>query len=416
MENRLAIELEAMLKEAQPSFSTQSCCIYKVPHSIRKLNEDAYTPVLVSIGPLHHGNPRLVTMEAHKQFCCNNFIQRSKASLNDLVSCVQQLEPRIRACYSEKINLTADKLVEVIFIDCCFVIELFLEDKLMIDDSIFSKAWMSNRVEHDLKLLENQVPLFVFEDIYKLAFPSLLDNGYTSFMCLVFACFSSYNKQKFLPPAASSILHFTDLLRYFCLPQSIIRRNPGLLVLGHGASELVEGRVKFVENKASHGCMLALEFKDGTLSIPHIEVGDGYEIWLRNMVALEQCHYPLKHYILDYVVFLGHIMETSKDAGVIIKAGIINCIVGGGNYESSVAKLFGDVWKETLAANTNDDYLKICDDLNKYYNKNHPGYCKIATLRREYFTNRWKTIASIAAIVLLILTFIQTVCSILQVK
>ncbi|MED6123388.1 hypothetical protein PIB30_048686 [Stylosanthes scabra] len=106
MENHVATELEAMLKKAQSLFTTQTCCIYKVPHSIRQLNEDAYTPVLVSIGPLHHGNSRLVTMEVHKQVYCQHLIERSEASLTDLVSCVQQLEPQIRACYSEKIDLT----------------------------------------------------------------------------------------------------------------------------------------------------------------------------------------------------------------------------------------------------------------------------------------------------------------------
>ncbi|MED6213701.1 hypothetical protein PIB30_095838, partial [Stylosanthes scabra] len=98
-------------------------------------------------------------------------------------------------------------------------------------------------------------------------------------------------------------------------------------------------------------------------------------------------------------------MKTSKDAGVFIKAGIIDCIFGG-NYENKVAKLFGDVGKETSMANTNVDYLKICDDLNAYYN--NPWNNKMATLRRDYFTTPWKTAASIAAIVLLILTIVQT--------
>ncbi|MED6148869.1 hypothetical protein PIB30_057089 [Stylosanthes scabra] len=321
-----------MVKKAQPLFATQSCCIYKVPHSIRQLKEDAYTPKIISIGPLHHGNPRLVTMEAHKQVYCQHLFQRSEASLSDLVSCVQQMEPQIRACYSEKINLTEDELVKVIFIDCCFIIEFFLRDEWMRNDVIPSKPWMDNQVRYDL--------------IY----------------------FSYYNKQSVSPPAASSIAHFTDLIRYFCLPPSHPSRNPGLLVLGHGASELFEAGVKFTvnESSSSHGCMLALEFKDATLRIPHIAVSGGTEIWLRNIVALEQCHYPYEHYILDYVVFLGHIMKTSKDAVVFIKAEIIDCIFGG-DCESKVAKLFGDVGKETLVVNTNVDYLKIRDDLNAYY-------------------------------------------------
>ncbi|KAL1307541.1 UPF0481 protein At3g47200-like [Arachis ipaensis] len=416
MENDVAIELEAMLEKAQPLFTTESCCIYKVPHQFRQSNEDAYTPVLVSIGPLHHGNSRLVTMEGHKQVYCQHFIQRSEASLTDLMSCVQQLEPQIRACYSEKIDLTVDELVKVIFIDCCFVIELFLGDEWVINDVIPSKSWMAYRVMQDLILLENQVPFFVFEKIYNLAFASRLNGAeFPSFMRLAFGIFKIHNHQGVSPPSnGRTIAHFTDLLRYLYLPPShrIPSRNPGSLVLGHSASKLVEAGVKFSVNKPWHGIgILDLEFEHGILKIPHIEVDDFTEVRLRNIVALEQCHYPDDHYITDYVSFLAGLVNRDKDKDVLINAGIIESIVSGN--DTSVAKLFSDVDKNTIVSNVNDSYLKICDDLKAYYK--HPCHTKMATLRRDYFTTPWKTAASIAGIVLLLLTFVQTICSILQV-
>ncbi|XP_025664268.1 UPF0481 protein At3g47200-like [Arachis hypogaea] len=415
MENHVAKELEAMLKEAQPSFTTKSCCIYKVPHEIRQLNEDAYTPVLVSIGPLHHRNSRLVTMEGHKQVYCQHLVGKSEASLSDLVSCVQQLEPQIRACYSENIDLTADELVKVIFIDCCFIIELFLRSlaQKTEDDVILPKDWKEHRVRYDLILLENQVPLFVVEKIYNLTFASRLDSGrFPSFMWLAADIyFSYYNKQGVLTPASSSIAHFTDLLRYFHLPPShrIPSRNLAPFVLGHSASELVEAGLKFQVNKSSH-CILDLEFEHGILKIPHVIVHDRTEVWLRNIVALEQCHYPRHHYITDYVNFLAQLVNTNKDADVLIKARIIQSDISGN--DTSVAKLFRDVDKNTILINHNANCVKICDDLNAFYE--HPCRTKIATLRRDYFTTPWKTATSIAGIVLLLLTVIQTVCSILQ--
>ncbi|XP_057723325.1 UPF0481 protein At3g47200-like [Arachis stenosperma] len=417
MENHVAKELEAMLKETQPSLTTKSCCIYKVPHEIRQFNEDAYTPVLVSIGPLHHGNSRLVTMEGHKQVYCQHLVGKSEASLSDLVSCVQQLEPQIRACYSENIDLTADELVKVIFIDCCFIIELFLrsyEHKTEDDDVILSKVWKKVRVQYDLILLENQVPLFVLEKIYNLAFASRLDSGrFPSFMRLAADIyFSHFNTQGVLLPAAgSSIAHFTDLLRYFHLPPShrIPSRNFRPLVLDHRASELVEAGVEFQVNKSSNG-ILDLEFEHGILKIPHVIVHDRTEVWLRNIVALEQCHYPRHHYITDYVRFLAQLVNTNKDADVLIKARIIQSNVSG--HDTSVAKLFRDVDQNIIVVNHNANYLQICNDLNAFYE--HPCRTKIATLRRDYFTTPWKTATSIAGILLLLLTVIQTVCSILQ--
>ena len=59
----LVVDINAMLDTAEPP-STGDCCIYKVPSKIRKLNEDAYTPSVVSIGPFHHGHPELQNMES----------------------------------------------------------------------------------------------------------------------------------------------------------------------------------------------------------------------------------------------------------------------------------------------------------------------------------------------------------------
>ncbi|MED6148868.1 hypothetical protein PIB30_057088 [Stylosanthes scabra] len=212
-----------------------------------------------------------------------------------------------------------------------------------------------------------------------------------------------------------SILHFTDLVRCLYLKQPPCSRERKQMALSYGANELSEAGVKFIVNKpsSSHGCILDMEFENGTLKIPHIEVHDGTEIWLRNVVALEQCYYPYKHYISDYVRFIGQLIRTKKDVDVLIKAGIIDYMIGGGNDQSSVAKLFSDVRMNMVVTSTSVDFLQICDDMNAYYN--NPWNNKMATLRRDYFNTPWTTVASIAGIVLLILTVIQTVCSLLQI-
>ncbi|XLT26875.1 hypothetical protein HN873_058167 [Arachis hypogaea] len=82
------MKIKAMLEEGQPRFK-EECCIYRVPHEIRKFNEDAYTPKVVSIGPLHHGNEKLLNMEDQKKLYCRQFIERSETNnLESSVSCV----------------------------------------------------------------------------------------------------------------------------------------------------------------------------------------------------------------------------------------------------------------------------------------------------------------------------------------
>ncbi|MED6164353.1 hypothetical protein PIB30_089054, partial [Stylosanthes scabra] len=116
---------------------------------------------------------------------------------------------------------------------------------------------------------------------------------------------------------------------------------------------------------------------------------------LLNMESQKQCHYPEQHYITDYVGFLKQLVNSNKDADVLIKAGIIRSTVSGN--DTSVARLFRDVDRNLIVSGVNADYVHICNDLNAYYK--HPYHTKVATLRRDYFTTPWKTAASIAGIV-----------------
>ena len=45
---------------------SSECCIYRVPRRLRNVNREAYTPLLISIGPLNRENKRLEAMEKEK--------------------------------------------------------------------------------------------------------------------------------------------------------------------------------------------------------------------------------------------------------------------------------------------------------------------------------------------------------------
>ncbi|PRQ26778.1 hypothetical protein RchiOBHm_Chr6g0298311 [Rosa chinensis] len=46
---------------------SSECCIYRVPERLRHASEDAYTPKVVSIGPLHHGKKGLNGIEKQEK-------------------------------------------------------------------------------------------------------------------------------------------------------------------------------------------------------------------------------------------------------------------------------------------------------------------------------------------------------------
>ncbi|MED6186142.1 hypothetical protein PIB30_063961 [Stylosanthes scabra] len=427
--NEVAIKIKALLEEGQPCF-TEECCIYRVPHDIRKHNEEAYTPKVVSIGPFHHENQNLLNMEGHKRLYCRQFIERSETNnLESFVSFVQELEPKVRGHYSHDIKLSKEEHVMVILVDCCFILQFLLE--LVSNDSggdlLFLTQRLVNSIRSDLLLVENQVPFFVLERLYNLAFPSTLTSGTANhthpLLLLALAILpdkiinGDHDNVEQTLSNVGRVAHFTDLSRKLLLKSSELfqpssasgcSREAHVTHL-YSATELHESGVKFEVNRKSK-CLLDMKISGHTLRIPFIIVDDWTEVLLRNLLAFEQCHCIHESYLVDYIIFFDFLINTDKDVNLLIKKGIIENWLGDSN---AVAKMFNSLGTNLMHPNFNVRYSRIFKKLNAFCA--HPYHKKVATLRRDYCSTPWKTAASIAGIFLLILTVIQTVFSILQV-
>ena len=73
--------------------------------------------------------------------------------------------------------------------------------------------------------------------------------------------------------------------------------------------------------------------------------------------------------------------------------------------------MFNNINKEILCATVRDDYINLSEELNSFYE--NPWHERKATLKREYFSTPWRTASTVAAIILLFLTFIQTIFSVI---
>ena len=174
------------------------------------------------------------------------------------------------------------------------------------------------------------------------------------------------------------------------------------------ATELAEAGVKF--RKSTNLCSMDIKFSGRVLEIPQLKVDDWTETLLRNIVALEQCHYPSNSYIIDYVAIMDFLINTGKDVDILIQNGIIINWLGDSN---SVANLFNSLWKNVTYVNFNSQYSELCKDLNTFCKD--PWHDMKATLRRDYCNTAWQVAASVAGILLLFLYLTRTVCSILQI-
>ncbi|KAF5469021.1 hypothetical protein F2P56_013125 [Juglans regia] len=417
---KLSEEIKGVIKnlDTLPASSTKHRCIYKVPDHMRKLNEEAYTPQVISIGPFHRDNRKLQTMERFKLRYLKIFTDRAETKLEDIVSTIKGAEESVRECYSETIPLGSDDFVKMILLDASFIIVYFLKNKSKIwteYDREISKPWLCNKMQMDLILLENQLPFFVIEKIYDTAFLSL--SKIHPFIELSFRQFEYYNVQNFLHSKSEIfILHFTDLVRNFCMPPPERRpqRSYRNMKEMYSLAQLDEVGLKFKKRESSNinwsPLELELKYADGVLEIPPFQLDSSTEIHARNLVAFEECHYPEDPYITDYYILLSMLIKTVKDIDVLVREHIIHNWLDGVVATSMINKLSGE---KLFYFQMNSDYHRMAEKLNKFYNASETALHRMmAILKREYFYNPWRGVAAIG----LLLTVTQTVCALISVK
>ncbi|EOY13897.1 Uncharacterized protein TCM_032631 [Theobroma cacao] len=138
-----------------------------LPHQLRQLNESAYEPQLISIGPYHHGKQHLIEMEVYKKRCLQRILERNGDQnhhrYRDAIDFV-----RARKWYSPSLpNDIEAKFKAIMLVDGCFIVELLRQMETdEYDDPIFQKKWVQNSLLGDLVLFENQLPFFVLVGLY----------------------------------------------------------------------------------------------------------------------------------------------------------------------------------------------------------------------------------------------------------
>ena len=268
------------------------------------------------------------------------------------------------------------------------------------------EAWLYPMVKGELLLLENQLPFFFIKNLYHLALPSRSNSP--SLIQLTFDFFENLNIHNKAPEG--EIKHFTDLLRFFALPphDRLPQRNPKQDFPKYSATQLREAGVKF--EVGPNKCVLDLSFKEGVLKIPLLDFQDDTEAYVRNIMALEQCYHTEDRYITDFYLILDRLINTDKDVDLLSNKGIIVNSLGDNNV---ITLMINNLNRGIYRSNMNSNLCHLCEELNAFYEK--PWHRWKALLRRQYFGTPWRAASTIAAIILLGLTLIQTVCSIIQI-
>ncbi|XP_054781760.1 UPF0481 protein At3g47200-like [Prosopis cineraria] len=434
----ITIDIKTELED--PMMNTSKCNIYRVPCNLRKLNEDAYTPQLVSIGPLHYDPKELKPMQMHKLHYLDLFKERVKGKIGALVKFKDFLEEKeedIRQCYAEKLlpEITPQKLVDMMLLDSVFIMELFLriQEKKEEENSdyvILKQTWLNKSIQRDLLLLENQIPLIILEELYNSVVPASVNKRcrFIEVAYNYFKCFHPYKQDSDHPEPSSGFeqvkqnwknnapLHFTDFIRYFYLckemtghqkvSSSCVLRTATKLqesgvsfekVTDRSLADIKLEKVKILSWFLCLGCLPKSSYFKARLQIPQLKIDNTTECVLRNLIAFEQCHYSDQPYICNYVSLIDSLIHTKDDVELLVEKEVIVHELGS---DKEVATLVNSLCKHVVVNKT--CYNKITYDLNKHYQ--NEWYRTMASLRLVYFRDAWRASSTLVGIAVLVFT------------
>ncbi|KAK7858474.1 hypothetical protein CFP56_012292 [Quercus suber] len=118
-------------------------------------------------------------------------------------------------------------------------------------------------------------------------------------------------------------------------------------------------------------------------------------------------------YVTDYFLMMSSLAQSIEDMELLRHLKIVQ----GFDYKTDDALLsiVQDLCRDIESIDMNHDYILTFKKLKKFHNRpRNLMHMWKKPLKRDYFSNPWRTASTIAAIILLVLTFIQTVCSVIQ--
>ncbi|KAE9618151.1 hypothetical protein Lal_00041864 [Lupinus albus] len=418
--------------------------IASVSNKLRKHNEEAYSPKLVTIGPIHRGtSSNLLAMEEHKWRYMLALLHRTQNPVSTLDECgkiILGLDDAVRASYGGNIKYDPHELAKIMLLDGCFLLELLLKcsPQDMIPqiprednhhhsslDPILGHQEMLPFVLTDLILLENQIPFFVLKTLARI----LLSDIFTTQVDHLVAdlTLSLFGYPLIRCPAVAHFLHLMHLSSIIDEGQKVkqaqqeLKRCATRLRAAGVTLRPIENHIKEVKRFG-----FDIRFVKGVLEIPPMYIEETSEVYLRNFIAWEQSRIGISRQFSSYAMFLRGLVCSSQDIELLISIGVL--VMKDSNISNEdLLTFFVTITKGVDQMDSS--YSKLCEDLNTYSEVNHLKkfpilvwhYCRLCVecirysckcsyriLIHDHIPNVWKFIGIVAALVLLVLTIMQT--------
>ncbi|KAF9617139.1 hypothetical protein IFM89_034290 [Coptis chinensis] len=413
--------------------------IPRVPRSLR--SKDGYMkcfdPEMVSLGPYHNGNPSFKPMERFKFDAMKRYTNSSLNSYANAEQVYEKLKPvalEAKAWYEGQSSVSNEVFARMIYVDACFILdfidEFIRKSKISPtqgrplrpdNDGVSLRSHDTSIVLRDMMLLENQVPLFVLKELMSITKRSDtigLQNidGFINVLIDTPEYFSGESLEGQIQGSSNSkhgdrdireSIHLLDIYRKRILGNEVTSPNSAETESWYSfrsVTELKEAGIKCKRIGSTH--LRKVNFKSnhlsGELLLPHIVIDDMTKCLLVNMIAYElDPSGPLDRGITSYIWFMDSLVDREEDVKELRAKSILLNSLGS---DKEVADLF-NVLATDLTPDP-DSYASVKRKIESHCKNS--GRVYIANLLHTHFSTPWTTVGFSAAVLILILTMIQT--------
>uniref|UniRef100_A0A0D9WDP0 Uncharacterized protein n=1 Tax=Leersia perrieri TaxID=77586 RepID=A0A0D9WDP0_9ORYZ len=469
---------------------SEFCLIPRIHEYIRAIDRDSYEPIALSIGPYHNGSPEFSSLEREKWNCLdyilklnwgfNEFLMPQAHRCMDYSSHARTLEGDLGLRHQsvtgtneiQQINAGTHNAMKGNSLEHgnvnrshsregYSVPEIELSSETSEDQKAQYKyqentqrigKWYNIFVSCDLFLIENQIPFFIIQGIYKEVVSHLPNKMAATDACANSIVQSIEQLVQYYPVAIQELNRPKDFDHLLHLCHIYFR--PGLnqderhghtshyihnfLQLGQDYLNLVykqeaanfsssqnghfpyqwrratqyhEAGIKFrrrVYLKCNPHSLLDIKLRDSVLEIPFLFVDETTSFLFRNFIALEQTSPKIGNDVTTYVLFMAKLMSMPDDVALLSRNGIVAHHL---RTDRELSQLFTKLMKGVVFDMYGNYYLKpLCLALEAHYqNRLHKW---IAWLRHNHFSNPWVAVAGLAGAIVLFCTVAQTVLTV----
>ncbi|KAF8398276.1 hypothetical protein HHK36_017203 [Tetracentron sinense] len=297
----------------QGSNESKMTKIQKVPLMLRTLkNKDKYDPLVVSIGPYHHGNPKLELIQNLKDPIAKKLVEVKYGKQMDVV----RTEFVKKACNAREFYAVGSTkefddgaFMNMMFLDGCFVLHFI--------DCVANEK---------LKDMEMKLHYIVFkdEDTHRLC-----DDGGKE----------GIEGRSEKPPHLLELLWEKTLGTF---PSSNALSN-GSWSSYRSVEELIAVGIEFKRSNTHRLCDVGYRPKrfGRELSLPAIAIDDSTERKFLNLIAYETCpDGPEDYGVTSYICFMDSLIDNAKDVKELRLRGILHNSLGS---DEQVADLFNQL-------------------------------------------------------------------------